>query len=65
MPPLPAGFIHARDCKLKCEKFLTRPPFAYFSVSGCVDINAQAERFARGTLFQGKNFFLLTYDTPK
>lgn len=25
MPPLPADFIHARDCKLKCEKFLTRP----------------------------------------
>ena len=23
--PLPADFIYARTCKLKCEKFLTRP----------------------------------------
>ena len=27
MPPLPADFIHARACKLKCEKILTRPIF--------------------------------------
>ena len=27
MPPLPADFIHARACKLKCEKILTRPFF--------------------------------------
>ena len=27
MPPLPADFIHARACKLKCEKILTRPKF--------------------------------------
>ena len=28
MPPLPADSIHARACKLKCEKILTRPnPF--------------------------------------
>lgn len=26
MPPLPADSIHARACKLKCEKILTRPP---------------------------------------
>ena len=25
MPPLPTDFIHARACKLKCEKILTRP----------------------------------------
>ena len=25
MPPLPADSIHARACKLKCEKILTRP----------------------------------------
>lgn len=25
MPLLPADFVHARDCKLKCEKFLTLP----------------------------------------
>lgn len=28
MPPLPADSIHARACKLKCEKILTRPPGA-------------------------------------
>ena len=28
MPPLPADFIHARACKLKCEKILTRPSTA-------------------------------------
>ena len=27
MPPLPADSIHARACKLKCEKILTRPHF--------------------------------------
>ena len=27
MPPLPADSIHARACKLKCEKILTRPAF--------------------------------------
>ena len=25
MPPLLANFIYDRVCKLKCEKFLTRP----------------------------------------
>ena len=30
MPPLPADFIHARACKLKCEKILTRPPFEQY-----------------------------------
>ena len=28
MPPLPADSIHARACKLKCEKILTRPSLA-------------------------------------
>ena len=27
MPPLPADSIHARACKLKCEKILTRPRY--------------------------------------
>ena len=27
MPPLPADSIHARACKLKCEKILTRPAY--------------------------------------
>ena len=30
MPPLPADSIHARACKLKCEKILTRPDFTLF-----------------------------------
>ena len=30
MPPLPADSIHARACKLKCEKILTRP-YIYLS----------------------------------
>ena len=29
MPPLPADSIHARACKLKCEKILTRPVLIY------------------------------------
>ena len=29
MPPLPADSIHARACKLKCEKILTRPTAMY------------------------------------
>ena len=29
MPPLPADSIHARACKLKCEKILTRPGAQY------------------------------------
>ena len=33
MPPLPADFIHARACKLKCEKILTRP---YQTITDCL-----------------------------
>ena len=33
MPPLPADSIHARACKLKCEKILTRPRKTSFMVS--------------------------------
>ena len=34
MPPLPADSIHARACKLKCEKILTRPfPLAELAVA--------------------------------
>ena len=29
MPPLPADSIHARACKLKCEKILTRPVIGF------------------------------------
>ena len=31
MPPLPADFIHARACKLKCEKILTRPFIGHYN----------------------------------
>ena len=31
MPPLPADSIHARACKLKCEKILTRPSIPLIS----------------------------------
>ena len=34
MPPLPADFIHARACKLKCEKILTRPFILQEALSG-------------------------------
>ena len=30
--PLPADFIYARTCKLKCEKFLTRPNKKYMNM---------------------------------
>ena len=33
MPPLPADSIHARACKLKCEKILTRPSPLHISPS--------------------------------
>lgn len=34
MPPLPADSIHARACKLKCEKILTRPNQEIKTVAG-------------------------------
>ena len=43
MPPLPADSIHARACKLKCEKILTRPiPAATFCLG------------SDGLLYEGK-----------
>ena len=36
MPPSPADFIHARACKLKCEKILTRPNSSRFFSLGFV-----------------------------
>ena len=39
MPPLPADSIHARACKLKCEKILTRPKgHPYLEVFGIENI---------------------------
>lgn len=33
MPPLPADSIHARACKLKCEKILTRPGKSWYAIA--------------------------------
>lgn len=41
MPPLPADSIHARACKLKCEKILTRPPSL---VDGRIEIQQRCRR---------------------
>ena len=38
MPPLPADSIHARACKLKCEKILTRPRTQLRAVSFVIQI---------------------------
>ena len=45
MPPLPADSIHARACKLKCEKILTRPNRLHqqtVSAAKCAGIAAMA-----------------------
>lgn len=40
MPPLLADLIHARGCKLKCEKFLTLPlQEALSGVTSCKYLN--------------------------
>ena len=39
MPPLPADSIHARACKLKCEKILTRPGSRKKSLDATVAYN--------------------------
>ena len=46
MPPLPADSIHARACKLKCEKILTRPP-SLQSVVLCLDHDEPGQTAAR------------------
>ena len=38
MPPLPADSIHARACKLKCEKILTRPTYPAEVNSACAKV---------------------------
>ena len=44
MPPLPADFIHARACKLKCEKILTRPRAAQGPRRGAGAADSQGQR---------------------
>lgn len=53
MPPLPADSIHARACKLKCEKILTRPiklPCAKVLAFGQNVCTAQKRRQPEGRL---------------
>ena len=42
MPPLPADSIHARACKLKCEKILTRP-HPYIHILRCDSLQVVGE----------------------
>ena len=58
MPPLLADLIHARGCKLKCEKFLTLPAHmaAFYSLL-CKAIKKQpAERSGPAVLAQREGF---------
>ena len=57
MPPLPADSIHARACKLKCEKILTRPNSPQFEGSFELYI------FTRGDLAFTELISLGNYDT--
>ena len=71
MPPLPADSIHARACKLKCEKILTRPyhPGAagYFPVnsrnSPQFEGSFELYIFTRGDLAFTELISLGNYDT--
>ncbi|MEO2861445.1 hypothetical protein, partial [Flavonifractor plautii] len=53
MPPLPTDSIHARACKLKCEKILTRPVLA-FGQNTCT---AQKRRRPEGCFSEMLNLF--------
>lgn len=50
MPPLPADSIHARACKLKCEKILTRPLEAPTELAGETSPLDGAQRRKNGGL---------------
>ena len=47
MPPLPADSIHARACKLKCEKILTRPIIPIFHSISIYIIKSNITRIYR------------------
>ena len=47
MPPLPADFIHARACKLKCEKILTRPKSWYAIATMAKDLSISRSTIKR------------------
>ena len=53
MPPLPADSIHARACKLKCEKILTRPNPPCAKVFACGENACTAQRRRRP---EGRSF---------
>ena len=60
MPPLPADSIHARACKLKCEKILTRPSYLRQLIEQMIDGGGQNGR----TQFQliWKIIQIISYD---
>ena len=49
MPPLPADSIHARACKLKCEKILTRPKNLDTTFSGNIILSVKFGIFYKKT----------------
>ena len=49
MPPLPADSIHARACKLKCEKILTRPRKARDEARELLTVKANVDRVLQDT----------------
>jgi len=59
MPPLPADSIHARACKLKCEKILTRPIDALHLLLPQVAVSFDAYKAARRILLRAA--WLFTY----
>ena len=67
MPPLPADSIHARACKLKCEKILTRPWPAWIYENAAHSLHRAASQ-SQQTLFlfsivllYGQHLFLNSY----
>lgn len=56
MPPLLADFIYNRVCKLKCEKFLTRPE-PHRQVAQCEKESIQrgSRHMTGSALYTGEN----------
>ena len=59
MPPLPADSIHARACKLKCEKILTRPLGFVMVGRSFLPIGIEKGQSIFSAALLGKNFFSL------